>query len=85
MKPPLAETPTMIWVVWLDPNWFSLQPHEETNTNNQQDKQVTINSVDKGTDKHPRFDVHENMNIIQIFCREVWQNESKDKNAQFEL
>lgn len=25
-----------------------------------------------------KFDVDENINITQIFCKEVWQNESKD-------
>lgn len=56
--------------------------HEETNIqkfNNISKSRFTINSVGNGAGKHPQFDVDENINIIQIFCKEVWQNESKDK------
>lgn len=77
----LFEIPSMGGIFWLDPKWFSLQcPWRDKYTKIQQYKQVKIhNSVGNGADKHPQFDVDENISIIQIFCKEVWQNESKDK------
>lgn len=63
-------------------NDLAYNAHEETNIqkfNNISESRFTINSVGNGAGKHPPFDVDENISIIQIFGKEVWQNESKDK------